>query len=172
MRKKSYMNESLILNDNFFKASQRLEEGFLSAMAGFVKKIPKFGKDKSAAMKKLIGSVNNLNKELDKLEKTAGLISYIHIEGMWQEFDEASKAIYESNPDCINMVKERVKSGSKYKPVEDEALYKTLIDWTRIAQLGFISEDVKKIVEENHMLKNASHKLFDFDLYDHNFIKY
>ena len=93
---------------------------------------------------------SSISDQLDKLATTAGLISYIHIEGMWQEFDEASKAIYESNPDCINMVKERVKSGSKYKPVEDEALYKTLIDWTRIAQLGFISEDVKKIVEENY----------------------
>ena len=65
---------------------------------------------------------SSISEQLDKLEKTAG----------------------------INMVKERVKSGSKYKPVEDEALYKTLIDWTRIAQLGFISEDVKKIVEENY----------------------
>ena len=71
---------------------------------------------------------SSISEQLDKLEKTAGLISYIHIEGMWQEFDEASKAIYESNPDCINMVKERVKSGSKYKPVEDETLYKTLIE--------------------------------------------
>lgn len=69
MPKKSYMNESVILNDNFFKASQRLEEGFLKSLAGFVKKIPKFGKDKAAAMKKLVGSVSNLNKELDKLEK-------------------------------------------------------------------------------------------------------
>ena len=93
---------------------------------------------------------SSISDQLDKLEKTAGLISYIHIEGMWQEFDDASKAISESNPDCINMVKERVKSGSKYKAIEDEVIYKTLIDWTRIAQLGFISEDVKKIVEENY----------------------
>ncbi len=95
---------------------------------------------------------SSISDQLDKLEKTAGLISYIHIEGMWQEFDDASKAISESNPDCINIVKERVKSGSKYKAIEDEAIYKTLIDWTRIAQLGFISEDVKKIVEENYSL--------------------
>ena len=68
-KKKSYMNESLILDDNFFKASNRLEEGFLSSLAKFVSKIPKFGKDKAAAMKKLVSSVANLNKELDKLEK-------------------------------------------------------------------------------------------------------
>ena len=92
----------------------------------------------------------SIKSQLDKLEKTAGIISHIYIEGMWQEFEETSKAISDSNPDCINMVKERVKSGSKYKPIEDENIYKTLIDWTRIAQLGFISEDVKKIVEENY----------------------
>ena len=69
MRKKSYMDKSNILTEQYFNASQRIEEGFLKSLAGFVKKIPKFGKDKSAAMKKLIGSVNNLNKELDKLEK-------------------------------------------------------------------------------------------------------
>ncbi|MBM02060.1 MAG: hypothetical protein CL762_05025 [Chloroflexi bacterium] len=92
----------------------------------------------------------SISEQLDKLEKTAGIISHIYIEGMWQEFDEASKAISDSNPDCINLVKERVKSGSKYIPIENENIYKTLIDWTRIAQLGFISEDVKKVVEDNY----------------------
>jgi hypothetical protein len=92
----------------------------------------------------------SISEQLDNLEKTAGLISNIYVEGMWQEFEEASKAISETNPYCINMIEERVKSGSKYTPVEDETIYKKLIDWTRIAQLGFISEEVKKIVEENY----------------------
>ena len=35
----------------------------------FGKKIPKFGKDKALAMKKLAAGVTSLNKELDKLEK-------------------------------------------------------------------------------------------------------
>ena len=69
MPKKSYMAKSNILTEQYFKASQRLEEGFLGALAGFVKKIPKFGRDKVEAMKKLAKSVSSLNKELDKLEK-------------------------------------------------------------------------------------------------------
>lgn len=69
MPKKSYMDKSNILTEQYFKASQRLEEGFLGALAGFVKKIPKFGRDKVEAMKKLAKSVSSLNKELDKLEK-------------------------------------------------------------------------------------------------------
>ena len=69
MRKKSYMDKSNILTEQSFNASQRLEEGFLKSLAGFVKKIPKFGKDKALAMKKLAAGVTSLNKELDKLEK-------------------------------------------------------------------------------------------------------
>ena len=69
MPKKSYMNKSNILTEEFFIASKRLEEGFLDSLSKFVKKIPKFGKDKAMAMKKLASSVANLNKELDKLEK-------------------------------------------------------------------------------------------------------
>ena len=69
MRKKSYMNKSNILTEQYFNASKRLEEGFLKSLAGFVSKIPKFGKNKAAAMKKLVASVANLNSELDKLEK-------------------------------------------------------------------------------------------------------
>jgi len=40
MRKKSYMDKSNILTEQYFNASQRLEEGFLKSLAGFVKKIP------------------------------------------------------------------------------------------------------------------------------------
>ena len=38
MRKKSYMDKSNILTEQYFNASQRLEEGFLKSLAGFVKK--------------------------------------------------------------------------------------------------------------------------------------
>ena len=69
MQKKSYMDTSNILTEQYFNASQRLEEGFLQALAGFVKKIPKFGKDKGLAMKKLSKGVDDLNKSVDRLEK-------------------------------------------------------------------------------------------------------
>ena len=32
----------------------------------------------------------------------------------------------------------------------DENNYKQLIDWTRIAQLGFVSENAKEVTEENY----------------------
>ena len=69
MPKKSYMNKSNILTEEFFIASKRLEEGFLDSLSKFVKKIPKFGKDKALAMKKLAKSVNSLNKSIEELEK-------------------------------------------------------------------------------------------------------
>ena len=70
MPKKSYMDKSNILTESYFKASKRLEEGFLSAIAKFFKKIPKLDKEtKKNAEKRLAGSVKKLNNEIDKLEK-------------------------------------------------------------------------------------------------------
>tara|TARA_R100001443_G_C3346252_1_gene175681 strand:- start:3 stop:284 length:282 start_codon:yes stop_codon:yes gene_type:complete len=70
MPKKSYMDKSNILTEQYFKSSRKIEEGFLSALAKFVKKVPKFGgKSKKQAMGKLKGSVDKLNNELDTLEK-------------------------------------------------------------------------------------------------------
>lgn len=65
------MDKTNILTEQYFKSSQKIEEGFLSALAKFVKKVPKFGssKDKKTAMNKLQGSVDKLNSELDTLEK-------------------------------------------------------------------------------------------------------
>ena len=36
------------------------------------------------------------------------------------------------------------------KKIEDENNYKELIDWTRIAQLGFVSENAKEVTEKNY----------------------
>tara|TARA_R100000995_G_C3395677_1_gene82521 strand:+ start:277 stop:558 length:282 start_codon:yes stop_codon:yes gene_type:complete len=72
MSKKSYMDKSNILNEGFFKASKKLHEGFLQKVAAFVKNLPKLGgKDKSLARKKLVGHVNDLNKNIDRMEKEA-----------------------------------------------------------------------------------------------------
>ena len=93
---------------------------------------------------------SSISEQLEKLEKTAGIISYIYIEGMWQALAETKKVIKESNPLSYEFITELTDGSSEYNPIEDEEIYKTLIDWTRIAQIGFISEDVKKIVEENY----------------------
>tara|TARA_B100000287_G_C19960846_1_gene514376 strand:- start:5 stop:295 length:291 start_codon:yes stop_codon:yes gene_type:complete len=72
MPKKSYMDKSNILNESFFKASEKLHEGFLKKVAMFVKNLPSIGgKDKKDAMKKLVGHVNKLNKTIDDMEKEA-----------------------------------------------------------------------------------------------------
>ena len=39
MPKKSYMDKSNILNESFFKASEKLHEGFLKKVAMFVKNL-------------------------------------------------------------------------------------------------------------------------------------
>tara|TARA_B100002052_G_scaffold123651_1_gene113656 strand:+ start:917 stop:1594 length:678 start_codon:yes stop_codon:yes gene_type:complete len=93
---------------------------------------------------------NSISDQLDNLEKTAGTINYIYIEGMYQEYDVASKLLNENNKWCLNTIDSRIKSGSNYKKIEDENNYKELIDWTRIAQLGFVSENAKKVTEKNY----------------------
>ena len=93
---------------------------------------------------------NSISDQLDSLEKTAGTINYIYIEGMYQEYDEASKLLNENNKWCLNTIDSRIKSGSNYKKIEDENNYKELIDWTRIAQLGFVSENAKEVTEKNY----------------------
>lgn len=92
----------------------------------------------------------SISDQLEKLEKTAGTITNIYIEGMWQSLKETKKVIKESNPMSYDFISGISDGSSEYKPIEDEQIYKTLIDWTRIAQIGFISEDVKKIVEDNY----------------------
>jgi len=93
---------------------------------------------------------NSISDQLDNLEKTAGTINYIYIEGMYQEYDVASKLLNENNKWCLNTIDSRIKSGSNYKKIEDENNYKELIDWTRIAQLGFVSENAKEVTEKNY----------------------
>ena len=39
---------------------------------------------------------NSISDQLDNLEKTAGTINYIYIEGMYQEYDVASKLLNEN----------------------------------------------------------------------------
>ena len=98
----------------------------------------------------LIEYWNSISDQLDNLEKTAGTINYIYIEGMYQEYDVASKLLDENNKWCLNTIESRIKSGSNYKKIEDENNYKELIDWTRIAQLGFVSENAKEVTEKNY----------------------
>ena len=93
---------------------------------------------------------DSISDQLDNLEKTAGNINFIYIEGMYQEYDVASKLLNDSNKWCLSTIESRVKSGSNYKKIEDENNYKQLIDWTRIAQLGFVSENAKEVTEENY----------------------
>ena len=92
----------------------------------------------------------SISDQLDNLEKTAGNINYIYIEGMYQEYELASKLIEENNKWCLNTIESRIKSGSNYRKIEEENNYKELIDWTRIAQLGFVSENAKEITEKNY----------------------
>ena len=93
---------------------------------------------------------SSISDQLDNLEKTAGTINYIYIEGMYQEYDVASKLLNENNKWCLNTIDSRIKSGSNFKKIEDENNYKELIDWTRIAQLGFVSENAKEVTEKNY----------------------
>ena len=93
---------------------------------------------------------DSISDQLDNLEKTAGNINFIYIEGMYQEYDVASKLLSDNNKWCLSTIESRVKSGSNYKKIEDENNYKQLIDWTRIAQLGFVSENAKEVTEENY----------------------
>tara|TARA_B100000941_G_scaffold289979_1_gene270663 strand:+ start:1205 stop:1882 length:678 start_codon:yes stop_codon:yes gene_type:complete len=93
---------------------------------------------------------DSISDQLDNLEKTAGTINYIYIEGMYQEYDVASKLLNENNKWCLNTIESRIKSGSNYKEIENENNYKELIDWTRIAQLGFVSENAKEVTEKNY----------------------
>ena len=93
---------------------------------------------------------DSISDQLDNLEKTAGNINFIYIEGMYQEYDVASKLLNDNNKWCLSTIESRVKSGSNYKKIEDENNYKQLIDWTRIAQLGFVSENAKEVTEENY----------------------
>ena len=98
----------------------------------------------------LIEYWNSISDQLDNLEKTAGTINYIYIEGMYQEYDVASKLLNENNKWCLKTIESRIKSGSNYKKIEDENNYKELIDWTRIAQLGFVSENAQEVTEKNY----------------------
>lgn len=92
----------------------------------------------------------SISDQLDNLEKTAGNITKVYIEGMYQDYDVASKLLEENNKWCFETISSRINSGSEYGKIEEENNYKELIDWTRIAQLGFISENVKEITEKNY----------------------
>ena len=91
----------------------------------------------------------SISEQLDNLEKTAGSINKIYVEGIYQDYEIASKLLEENNKWCLNTISPRIKSGAEFGKIEDEGNYKELIDWTRIAQMGFVSENVKEITEKN-----------------------
>jgi len=92
----------------------------------------------------------SISEQLDNLEKTAGSINKIYVEGIYQDYETASKLLDENNKWCLNTISPRIKSGAEFGKIEDEGNYKELIDWTRIAQMGFVSENVKEIAEKNY----------------------
>jgi hypothetical protein len=92
----------------------------------------------------------SISEQLDNLEKTAGSINKIYVEGIYQDYETASKLLDENNKWCLNTISPRIKSGAEFGKIEDEVNYKELIDWTRIAQMGFVSENVKEIAEKNY----------------------
>ena len=92
----------------------------------------------------------SISEQLDNLEKTAGSINKIYVEGIYQDYEIASKLLEENNKWCLNTISPRIKSGAEFGKIEDEGNYKELIDWTRIAQMGFVSENVKEIAEKNY----------------------
>ena len=92
----------------------------------------------------------SISEQLDNLEKTAGSINKIYVEGIYQDYEIASKLLEENNKWCLNTISPRIKSGAEFGKIEDEGNYKDLIDWTRIAQMGFVSENVKEITEKNY----------------------
>ena len=92
----------------------------------------------------------SISEQLDNLEKTAGSINKIYVEGIYQDYEIASKLLEENNKWCLNTISPRIKSGAEFGKIEDEVNYKELIDWTRIAQMGFVSENVKEITEKNY----------------------
>ena len=92
----------------------------------------------------------SISEQLDNLEKTAGSINKIYVEGIYQDYEIASKLLEENNKWCLNTISPRIKSGAEFGKIEDEGNYKELIDWTRIAQMGFVSENVKEITENNY----------------------
>ena len=92
----------------------------------------------------------SISEQLDNLEKTAGRINKIYVEGIYQDYEIASKLLEENNKWCLNTISSRIKSGSEFGKIEDENNYKELIDWTRIAQMGFMSENVKEVTEKNY----------------------
>ena len=92
----------------------------------------------------------SISEQLDNLEKTAGSINKIYVEGIYQDYEIASKLLEENNKWCLNTISPRIKSGAEFGKIEDEGNYKELIDWTRIAQMGFVSENVKEKTEKNY----------------------
>ena len=92
----------------------------------------------------------SISEQLDNLEKTAGSINKIYVEGIYQDYEIASKLLEENNKWCLNTISPRIKSGAEFGKIEDEGNYKDLIDWTRIAQMGFVSENVKEMAEKNY----------------------
>ena len=92
----------------------------------------------------------SISEQLDNLEKTAGSINKIYVEGIYQDYEIASKLLEENNKWCLNTISPRIKSGAEFGKIEDEGNYKEIIDWTRIAQMGFVSENVKEIAEKNY----------------------
>ena len=106
----------------------------------------------------------SISEQLDKLEKTAGSINKIYVEGIYQDYEIASKLLEENNKWCLNTISPRIKSGAEFGKIEDEGNYKELIDWTRIAQMGFVSENVKEITEKNYTeIINSRSKIIQYE---------
>ncbi|MBM3958825.1 MAG: hypothetical protein FJ314_03495 [SAR202 cluster bacterium] len=89
-----------------------------------------------------------IDTHVAKLEARAGVVKHIFHEGVADAGESALEAIKEINPPAMSVIKSRIDAGAEFEALENDEAFAETVDWSRCAQLGFMSRKVADVVSE------------------------
>lgn len=101
-----------------------------------------------------------VKEHISNLESSLGGIRYIYHESLTSSEEEELKLIEKLNPQCYQIVTEKVQNGAKVEATEDRELTEECLDWERCLIMGFISRKVANMVSEFYT--EASRKRYEY----------
>lgn len=89
-----------------------------------------------------------IDTHVAKLEARAGVVKHIFHEGVADAGESALEAIKEMNPPAMALIQSRLDAGAEFEALENDEAFAETVDWSRCAQLGFMSRKVADVVSE------------------------
>ena len=97
---------------------------------------------------------------LSNLEKKAGVINKIFVEGIPGKGEDVSMGVKEASLGASQIAEIRTKSGAIFEQLEDKEILLKVVDWSKCLNVGLMSQQVADTITNE--LKEESEKRFNY----------